>query len=152
MTENIVLAQSIYGIIKKEDSEKLVKTKDRIHVDLKSDKSKIRTPLLFHSREYGEDRLVDLIKKWFEFRSRHKFIYNFYVDSLYKSESVELSYFKSVAFLEGYHRDLLEAKDKSPMRRRKDLCFKSVLKMLEEADVEGGEIKVVKVFLNRPGN
>lgn len=63
------------------------------------------------------------------------FDYNFYVDSLYKSDAIELSHFKCVAFLEGYHRYLIEANGKSRIKTQKEVYSDSIMNLLKRADV-----------------
>jgi hypothetical protein len=71
-------------------------------------KSKVKTPVLFGISDYG-DNLNEILRKWFEFRRSYNTIYRFYMDSIYDGRNaIELSCFKLAAFLESYHREILE--------------------------------------------
>ena len=135
ITMDRVLPKSIMGIIGDPANEKLVEVKYKAPILRPVDKSRVKDPSLFRCRQFGEDRLVDILRKWFELKLEYRIIYNFFIDSLYESDAVELSYLKSVAFLEGYHRHLIEAKGKSEIKTQKIGYFNSIMKMLKEADV-----------------
>lgn len=135
ITKDTVLTKSVMGVIGNQDEEKLIEVKYKTPMLRPSDKCRVTGPSLFHCRQYGEDRLPDTLRKWFELKREHRIVYNFYVDSLYESDAIELSYFRCVAFLEGYHRQLIEAKEKSRIKAQKELYFSSIMNRLKAAEV-----------------
>lgn len=141
-----VYVKSIYGIIATNNEEKLIPIKDKsLNNDVIKFKSNRRT--VFQFKDY-EDRLEYIIKKWFDIKNSHEAIYNYYVDSMYNQSAIELSYFKIAAFLEGYHREIVEKKSESNMRKLIDIHFKLINIMLEEMEVNENERKVIKTILN----
>jgi hypothetical protein len=58
-----------------------------------------------------------------------------------KSDAVALSYFKLIAFLEGYHRDLIEKENRSPKAKLNELFFQSILASLKQADMQEADNK-----------
>lgn len=148
ITGDSVPSKSIYGVTEGSDGEKPIEIRYKSFSTESLTKCKVISPVLFHSIQYGDERLEQIIKYWFDFRKSHSTIYGYYVNSLYKGgEAIELSYFKLATFLEGYHRELLEKKGKSQMRKVKDSNFESIERMLEESEVDEGDTKIIKFII-----
>jgi hypothetical protein len=89
------------------------------------------------------------LRKWYEFKEFHRIIYNHYFESIYRMDAIELSYFKLVTFLEGYHRELWELNHPSPIRSLKHTYFNSIMRMLEEIEIDNTDKKVVNTILKQ---
>lgn len=150
LTLDSVLSKSIYGINGGSDGEKITEIKYKSISTGGMSKCNVISPVLFHSLEYGEERLEQIIRHWFEFRKSYLTIYNYYVDSIYQAaEAIELSYFKLAVFLEGYHRELLENKGESKMRKLKNSHFDLIERMLQETEADKEDIKIVKFVVGK---
>jgi hypothetical protein len=146
ITGETVTVKSIYGINQIDNEEKLIVIKDKyIKDDVVKFKSKRR--IVFQFREH-ENRLKDIIERWFNIKKDNEAIYNYYVDSMYNIGAIELSYFKIAAFLEGYHRELVERDSNSNMRKLIDIHFELINLLAEEMEISNWGRRIIKTVLD----